>query len=160
MSLITSSTCWLITAPIICAMAGRLAIVGCLFASLTIRRLIAPDPPSLSLSLHLVAGRKREGWVRHPLQSTPSFGLLLRSFSLLNDRVRLLLRLRLLPTRPPRPPPPPPPLPPLGFSFGGGRTKAKSTEMVWSRSLVLFRPFMAALASGWVGYSIRAYPWK
>jgi hypothetical protein len=89
----------------------------------------------------------------HFVHSSSSFGLLLRSLSLLKDRVRLLLRLRLLPPRPPRPP-----LPPLGFSFGGGRTNAKSTEIVWSSSFVLFSALIAAFASGWVGYSIRAYP--
>lgn len=86
--------------------------------------------------------------------SMSSFGLLLISLSLLNERVRLLLRLLLLPARPPRPP-----RPPFGFSFGGGRTNAKSTEIVWSRSFVLFKALMAAFASGCVGYSIRAYPY-
>lgn len=92
---------------------------------------------------------------RRSLHSISSFGLLLRSLSLLKERLRLLVRLLLLPPRPPRPP-----LPPFGFSFGGGRTNAKSTEIVWSRSLVLFRALTAAFASGWVGYSIKAYPCK
>jgi len=126
------------------------------FAKSTKQAVQFPRILSLSLSLHLVAGGSGGLVGQMPPQSMSSFGLLLRSFSLLKERVRLLLRLRLRPARPPRPPL----LPPFGFSFGGGRTNAKSTEMVWSRSLVLFSPLMAAFASGWVGYSIRAYPWR
>jgi hypothetical protein len=38
---------------------------------------------------------------------------------------------------------------------GGGRTKAKSTEMVWSSNFVSFTPSTAAFASSSVGNSIR-----
>lgn len=66
--------------------------------------------------------------------------------------------LRLLTLAPPLPPPPPLPAPrppwPSPF-FGGGLTKAKSTLMVWSRSLVWLAPSIAALASRCVGYSTR-----
>jgi hypothetical protein len=49
---------------------------------------------------------------------------------------------------------PPPPL--LLFFPGGGRTKAKSTEIVCSRSLDLWASSMAARASSRVAYSMRA----
>lgn len=69
---------------------------------------------------------------------------------------RLLLRLLLLLLlRPPRAPLPPP-RPPLGLSLGGGLTKAKSTEIVWSSSFAPLRALIAARASGWVGYSMSA----
>jgi hypothetical protein len=42
------------------------------------------------------------------------------------------------------------------LSLGGGLTKAKSTDIVWSSSFVPLSALMAALASGWVGYSISA----
>jgi hypothetical protein len=91
----------------------------------------------------------------HGCHSILPSGLLLRSLSLLRLLLLLLLGVRLLllllPPRPPRPP-----LTPFGFSFGGGLTKAKSTEMDWSSSLVLWRALIAAFASGWVGYSMSA----
>lgn len=55
---------------------------------------------------------------------------------------------------------PPLPLLPLVKSpspfFGGGLTNAKSTDIVWSSSLLLWAPAIAALASRWVGYSTNA----
>lgn len=69
------------------------------------------------------------------------------------------LRLLALPPRPPPPPPDcaprPPRFRPPFFSFGGGRTNAKSTDKVWSSSFVPFAPSMALRASLSVGYSIR-----
>lgn len=66
------------------------------------------------------------------------------------------LRLRALAPPLPPPPPLPAPLPPWPSPFfGGGLTKAKSTLMVWSRSLVWLAPSIAALASRCVGYSTR-----
>lgn len=62
----------------------------------------------------------------------------------------LLLLSRSILEGPPRPPRPAWfPLP------GGGLTKAKSTEIVWSSSLTPFAPSMAARASVSVGYSMR-----
>jgi hypothetical protein len=47
---------------------------------------------------------------------------------------------------------------PLLFFDGGGLTNAKSTAIVWSKSLVLCAPSIAARASSRVGYSMSAYP--
>ena len=68
--------------------------------------------------------------------------------SCLPSGLRLLLRPRFRP---------PAPFPRPGFP-GGGRTKAKSTEMVCSRSFWLCAPSMAARASSSVVNSMRAYP--
>jgi hypothetical protein len=61
----------------------------------------------------------------------------------------LLLLARPLPC--PRPPLPPPAACPF---CGGGLTKAKSTDMVWSSSFVPSAPLIAACASRRVGYSM------
>lgn len=61
----------------------------------------------------------------------------------------LLLRLRLRPRFGP-------PLLPWPAFPGGGRTNAKSTLTVWSRSFLPFIPSMAARASSRVVYSINA----
>lgn len=105
--------------------------------------------------VHHGGKKKRNAGPRnHAISSPPSLPLLPSAApaSTPGLRLRLLLLLR------PPPPRPPPPLLLLPLP-GGGRTKAKSTWIVWSSSFWPSAPSIAARASCSVAYSIRAYPY-